>query len=47
MENAIVVGEAVAGRAASVRKELMYLSSGINHSSLDLAELLYEAQTNG
>ena len=47
MENAIVVGEAVAGRAASVRKALMYLSSGINHSSLDLAELLYEAQTNG
>ncbi len=44
MTDQVIVGEAVAGRAASVRRELLRMSADINRSVFDVAELLYEAQ---
>jgi hypothetical protein len=44
--SAAIVGEAIAGRSAHVRQELHKLSVGVNSSSLELAELLFEAQEN-
>lgn len=41
-----VYGEAVAGRSAMVRKHLMSLSVNMQHSTFDLADLFYEAQTS-
>jgi hypothetical protein len=41
-----LIGEAVAGRPFQVRKALARLSTGLNTSTLDMAELLYEAQSN-
>lgn len=46
MANQEIIGEAIAGRSASVRKTLIALSTKINSSFLDSAELLYEAQEN-
>lgn len=46
MNEQSVYGEAVAGRAASVRRELLRLTSGISHSDFDLGELLLEAREN-
>jgi len=46
MEETAIHGEAVAGRAAKVRKTLKALSQNVNASTFDLAELLYEAQEN-
>ena len=46
MENIVIVGETVAGRASTVRKDLQRLTAKIQHSNFDLAELLYEVQTN-
>jgi hypothetical protein len=40
-------GEAVAGRAAKVRRQLLDLSADVKASTFDLAELLFEAQENG
>jgi len=39
-----IVGEQVAGRAASVRRDLLRLSGNISHSVFDLADLLFEAR---
>lgn len=41
-----IYGEAIAGRAASVRKTLLLLSTSIGDKTFDMAELLYEAQEN-
>lgn len=46
MEQTEIHGEQVAGRSAQVRKALKHLSTGLTGSTLDLAELLYEAQEN-
>jgi hypothetical protein len=43
----VVVGETIAGRCAKVREQLKYLSTDVKASTLDLAELLFEAQENG
>jgi len=40
-------GEAVAGRSASVRKQLTLLVGDIKESTFDLADLLFEAQESG
>ena len=41
-----IIGEAVAGRSATVRKTLQKLSLNIDKSLFDAAELLYECQSN-
>ncbi len=41
-----IQGEAIAGRAAQVRKQLMVLTMDLNQSTFDLAELLAEASDN-
>src|SRR5271165_6709882 len=46
MEQQTIVGEQIAGRSEQVRKALSRLSTGVNSSFLDLAELLFEAQEN-
>lgn len=46
MHEQVIVGEAIAGRAATVRKTLYALSTNLNANTFDLAELLYEAQAN-
>jgi hypothetical protein len=42
----VVVGEQEAGRAASVKRAINKLISGVNQSTFDLAERLYEVKTN-
>lgn len=42
----VIVGESVAGRAASVRRDLLLLSSSINRSIFDFGDLLYEVREN-
>jgi hypothetical protein len=42
----VVVGEQEAGRAASVKRAINKLISGVNTSTFDLAEKLYEVKTN-
>jgi hypothetical protein len=42
----VVVGEVEAGRAASVKRAINKLISGVNQSTFDLAEKLYEVKTN-
>jgi hypothetical protein len=42
-----IYGEAVAGRSAQVRKVLEKLVGKINENTFDVAELLYEAKSNG
>lgn len=42
-----IIGEVVAGRSASVRKQLVQLSGDISRSTFDVADLLYEAQESG
>jgi hypothetical protein len=44
MHEIVMVGEQVAGRAASVRRSLMHMVSNLSTNTFDLAELLYEAQ---
>lgn len=44
MDPQVIVGEAVAGRAASVRRNLRSLVSGLNTNTFDLAALLFEAR---
>lgn len=46
MHEQVVVGEQVAGRAASVRRELLRMSGDISRSVFDVADLLFEAQEN-
>src|SRR4051812_46473347 len=46
MHEAVIVGEAVAGRAIEGRRKLLMLNNGVNVSLLDVGELLYEAQEN-
>ena len=41
-----IIGEAIAGRSATVRKTLQKLSLNIDKSLFDAAELLHEAQEN-
>jgi hypothetical protein len=43
----VIVGEQVAGRAATVRHNLMSLVTSLNVNEFDLAELFHEAQENG
>jgi len=47
LNETMIVGEAIAGRSAAVRRDLLRLSGDVAVHTLDLAELLYEAQTNG
>ena len=42
-----IIGEIVAGRSASVRKQLVQLSGDISRSTFDVADLLFEAQESG
>ena len=42
----VLVGEVEAGRAASVKRAINKLISGVNTSTFDLAEKLYEVKTN-
>ena len=42
----VIVGEAEAGRAAKVRREINKLIAGVNLSTFDLAERLYDVKTN-
>jgi hypothetical protein len=42
----VVVGDAEAGRAASVKRAINKLIHGVNQSTFDLAENLYEVKTN-
>jgi hypothetical protein len=46
MNEQVIVGEAIAGRSATVRNTLKSLSKDVAGSTFDLAELLYEAQEN-
>lgn len=46
MSSPAIYGEAVAGRAAKVRKTLKDLSADVKKHTFDMAELLYEAQEN-
>lgn len=46
MYEQVIVGEAVAGRAATVRKDLLRLTERMQRDTFDLAELLYEVQKN-
>ena len=41
-----IIGEQVAGRSSQVRKALQRLSTGLSGTTLDMAELLFEAQEN-
>ena len=43
----VIVGEAVAGRTATVRRQLKALAENFEKNQFDLGELFYEAQTNG
>lgn len=47
MHEEVIHGEAIAGRAASVRRDLLRLSGNVAVHTLDLAVLLHEVQTNG
>ena len=47
MENSVIVGQAVAGEAAQVRKQLEQLINKVNSSAYDMAELLYKIKSNG
>jgi hypothetical protein len=47
MNEQVIVGEAVAGRAATVRRNLMSLVTSLNVNEFDLAELFHEAQEHG
>jgi hypothetical protein len=42
----VILGEQIAGRAASVRRDLLRLSGDISHSVFDLGDLLWEAREN-
>ena len=46
MDPVVIVGEAIAGRAASVRAKLKDLTGDIKASTFDVADLLFEAQEN-
>jgi hypothetical protein len=46
MNEQVIVGESIAGRAASVRRDLLLLSSSINRSIFDFGDLLYEVREN-
>lgn len=47
MHEEVIVGEAIAGRSAHVRKELARMVSSLNVSTFDMIVLLAEAQENG
>ena len=47
MYNERIVGEQIAGRAASVRRDLMAMVSNLSTNTFDLAILLHEAKENG
>ena len=42
----VIVGEAEAGRAARIKKDVLKLIKGVSASSFDLADLLYEIKSN-
>src|ERR1035437_2355915 len=44
MEPTVIVGEAVAGKSASLRKRMFLLSTDLTRNTFDLAEALLEAQ---
>jgi len=46
MNEQVIVGEAVAGRAAAVRRKLMAMVANISTNTFDLAEALYDAKEN-
>ena len=45
-DDAVVVGDIEAGRAASVKRQIKKLIHGVNTNTFDLAELLYETKHN-
>lgn len=46
MHEQVIVGEAVAGRAAAVRQDLQRLTANMQQDTFTLADLFYEAQAN-
>ena len=46
MNEQVIVGEAVAGRSATVRKQLLRMVSNMAVSTFDFIELIAEAQEN-
>ena len=46
MDEQVIVGEQVAGRATSVRRSLMSMVTSLSTNTFDLALLLHEAQVN-
>ena len=47
MESTVIVGKAIAGRATSVRKQLLDLTRDVKASTFDMMDLLFEAQEKG
>lgn len=47
MDEQVIVGEPIAGRAAKVRRQLFDLSADVKASTFDMIELLCEAKSNG
>ena len=47
MAEVVIIGEQIAGRAASVRRDLMAMVSNLSTNTFDLAVLLHEAKENG
>ena len=46
MNETVIVGEAIAGRSAAVRKELARMATSMSTSEFDMIELLCEALEN-
>src|SRR5580692_2401502 len=46
VDEQVIIGDQEAGRAASVKRAINKLISGVNQSTFDLAEKLYEVKTN-
>jgi hypothetical protein len=47
MEHIAILGETIAGRAATVRKQMASLSTDLQRNTFDIAELALEAQEHG
>jgi hypothetical protein len=46
MHNEVIIGEAVAGQAASTRAQLESLINNVNKQTIDVAELLHKVKSN-
>ena len=43
MESTVIVGEAVAGQSAALRKRLRILAADLNKNTFDIAEAFFDA----